>query len=106
MTWSICFTIRGKSKGALTEYVTLRTRVGGGLKPPPTTIGLVGSRASRPRRGQDARDPSGNRAENQPPATYCVTSVSNRFLHLSRAGRVFLDLREKAPYVSGYIIEH
>ena len=58
--------------------LTLRTRVGGGFKPPPTAIGLIGSRASRPRRGQDARTPSGNRAENQPPATYCVTSVNHR----------------------------
>ena len=45
----------------------LRTRVGGGFKPPPTAIGLVESRAS-------CRGPKENRTENQPPATYCVTN--------------------------------
>ena len=62
----------------VSELKTDVTHPGRGRFQTAPYIGLIGSRATRPRRRQEARDLSGNRAENQPPATYCVTSVKNK----------------------------
>ena len=71
--------------------------------------GSLGARASCPRRGRDALDPSGKRAENQAWTTGCVTSDSkcappNVVPPLHSSAFIYVHLRPSAS-ICGYLFE-